>query len=344
MSAPRLGQVDTCAVCLCTFNGTLHLDEQIGSLFHQSRSIDQILINDDCSEDSTLQLANSYAAQRNNVIVHRNDMRLGYAQNFGAALSQLHADVIFLSDQDDYWLPTKIERVCEVFEQLKDVDLVIHDLEYCDAQLHRTGITKLSRLNAVGDPMQSYVVGMATAVRRSFLELCLPIPDVPGLSHDRWLHDCARVLGRKKILPEVLALYRRHGGNATADNPINSAASTTRWRLRWQLLKRRLLPSASEALPQHFPLLDWLEQHRHTFVERGYLGEATVAALIAEHASRKEAILRRAALTRLPRWRRWFAVLRLYAQGGYRHHFTWRSAVGDALRGAGARTHAASSQ
>ncbi len=316
---------------MATFNGAQYVLEQLKSFNAQTRLPDELIVFDDNSGDGTASLLRSFESQAKfPVRTIINDNNIGYAKNFSAALIACKGDVVFLSDQDDVWLPNKIERVLKVFEQNTEAELVIHDLEFCDKDLTPIGQTKLERMALGHNVVRDYVVGMATAIRGEFLRLCLPIPETPGLAHDRWLHDCALAIDGKIVLDEVLALYRRHGCNATAGAILNSPMAPNWWSYYWAKLKE---PSLLKMLPEipPSPLLVWISVQGDVLQKRGYLDDEALEKIIA-HENRKAEIMRaRARLLKRPRFLRVAGVARLLFSGAYAEFFSLKSALKDLI-------------
>ncbi|HOF62870.1 MAG TPA: glycosyltransferase [Dermatophilaceae bacterium] len=99
----------TISVCLATYNGQRYLDEQLRSILDQLGPDDEVIISDDASTDDTLSVARA-ARDRRVRILDLTD-RVGYSKNFERAVSAATGEIIFLSDQDDVWLPGKVERM-----------------------------------------------------------------------------------------------------------------------------------------------------------------------------------------------------------------------------------------
>lgn len=228
------------SVAMATYNGAKYVKQQLLSISNQSCPPNEIIVSDDGSSDGTLEIVREFAKLVPfPVKILSNAENVGFAQNFGIALSKCSGDIVFLSDQDDVWLPNKIEVVLSRFASRPRIELLIHDLEFCKEDLISIGQTKIQRVRITTNVEKNYVAGMATAIRGGFLKHCLPIPNLPGLSHDRWLHACAYVLGRKQVMPEVLALYRRHSSSVTITNSRNTATKFTRWAVRILSLARK---------------------------------------------------------------------------------------------------------
>lgn len=201
------------SIAMATYNGALHLDEQLDSFTRQTRLPDELVICDDQSTDETIGLLNRFQKTAPfQVRIWKNEERLGYTKNFERALGLCSGDLLFLSDQDDIWLPSKIEIVCTAFENGNFV--VISDCRLYHACIQEER-SLLDQISSVGLSDAHHVLGCCTALRRSFLEFLRPHPG-QYFSHDEWIHEVAGALGVRKVLPECLQLYRRHDRNTTS--------------------------------------------------------------------------------------------------------------------------------
>ena len=201
---------------MATYNGAAFLAEQLESLARQTRLPDELVVTDDCSTDETLELLLAFARTAPfPVRVHQNHDNLGFTRNFEAALSLCTGDIIFLSDQDDVWLPEKISTVEGQFEQDPSVQVIVNDALLVDAHLHSSGNTQRQNILRAGQSLKSFFTGCCSAHRRSWHELALPIPlEIPA--HDFWINCLAIELGCARQITEVLQLFRRHDSNSSA--------------------------------------------------------------------------------------------------------------------------------
>lgn len=104
------------AIALATWNGERFLSEQLESYLKQTRLPDELVVSDDCSKDGTLDVLNEFARTAPfEVRILKNSERAGFAANFGRAIGACRADIILLSDQDDIWLPSHVERLVNPF-------------------------------------------------------------------------------------------------------------------------------------------------------------------------------------------------------------------------------------
>lgn len=238
-----------CSVAIATYNGEAYLRQQLDSLLAQSRQPDEVIISDDRSTDNTLQIARDFQRQVPfNVVIHQNEEQKGFILNFGNALSLTTGDLVFLCDQDDVWLEKKLETMEKYAQEYPDYSLFMNDALLTDGDLNRTTFTLQQQIQNLGRPMQQFITGCCTAIRRSHLERILPIPfDYP--SHDGWIVNLADALEEKMVVSEVLQLYRRHGSNTS-----NSTHGQLKKMNRWMTIKtmfQRILTDGERKSLQH---------------------------------------------------------------------------------------------
>lgn len=216
------------SIALAAFNGEKHIMEQLESFSAQTVLPDELIICDDGSTDKTIDLVSHFATTaRFKVTLIENEKTLGHVQNFSKALSLCTGDVVFLSDQDDMWFPSKIETIKRVFHQNPNFWVVIHDGELTDGNLLPSGQTKMSQIRRGYGAAEMASTGALTAVQRSFLKYALPIPaDI--MAHDSWLHNLASLLqSRRFVLEQTLQYVRRHDKN-TSSWIVNSTSKLSR--------------------------------------------------------------------------------------------------------------------
>jgi len=216
----------TISVALCTYNGQPYLSQQLASYLTQTRLPDQLVICDDASTDNTAQLLEAFARTVPfEVELHRNTTTLGLVKNFEQAIRYCNKEIIFYSDQDDIWLPTKLERMEAAIEEGPGLGAVFCDAEVVDSNLQPRGYTLwqaigfsphlqervLKGQNADIFMNHSYVGGMSLAFRSRYKPVLLPF--VEGFIHDWWTALIIALIDGISIIPEVLVKYRQHSHN-----------------------------------------------------------------------------------------------------------------------------------
>jgi rhamnosyltransferase len=248
-------------VLLATYNGAEFLLDQIQSIQGQTISNWTLLVRDDGSEDNTRDVLEKLAAKDTRIrCIHDTRGCLGAARNFGELMRIAWvegADIIFFSDQDDVWLPTKMMKQIDALDEMEDSYgretpiLVYSDLEVVDRWLqpiHHSfmryqGLTHEAQSSLRVLVTQNFVTGCATVINRPLLELAVPFPPYI-LVHDWWLALCAAACGEIGYQKASLILYRQHKSNQigaqqswSSINPWFSA-TRRRWKAEgWPLFK-----------------------------------------------------------------------------------------------------------
>lgn len=225
------------SVCVATYNGARHVLVQLQSILPQLSGDDELIVSDDGSTDATREVVRGIGDAR---IVQTEGPRAGVVRNFEHALRQARGDVIFLCDQDDIWLPQKVERVMQA---LDEADLVVTDCRVVDDALNELhpSFFRLngSRPGLLRNLAKNGYLGCCMAMRRTVLEAALPFPEGIAM-HDWWIGLVAERTGRVRFLDEPLSLYRRHGNNVSPAATRSAVPLVTR--LHWRLdMARHLL-------------------------------------------------------------------------------------------------------
>jgi len=114
------------SVVMATYNGERYLREQMDSILAQDYPLFEIIVQDDCSTDSTWDILKDYERQHPTLFkLFRNKQNLGFNENFRTAFLRAEGDFIAISDQDDIWLPTKIGKQVRA---IGERDLCLTDL------------------------------------------------------------------------------------------------------------------------------------------------------------------------------------------------------------------------
>ena len=95
------------SVCIATFNGEKFIKLQLDSILSQLEKDDEIVIIDDASTDNTIEIINSFNDSR--IKTYKNIINIGFVKSFEKALLISKGQIIFFSDQDDYWLDNRVK-------------------------------------------------------------------------------------------------------------------------------------------------------------------------------------------------------------------------------------------
>lgn len=219
-------------ILMATYNGEKYLKEQIDSILNQTYSNTRLIISDDCSTDRTRDLLKEYEKNNDRIKVYYQEKNLGYVKNFEFLLKKVENEIYMLSDQDDVWLPTKIEHT---YKRLKETnaDLVFTDLEIVDENLNTlypsfNDYMKLTRKikKCKNDYRLQYlyncVTGCTLMSKKSFIETIIPIPKgYKYVIHDTWIACVVANKGKVEYLDEKTIKYRQHGRNQVGTDKIS---------------------------------------------------------------------------------------------------------------------------
>ena len=132
------------SVLVVTYNGETYIREQIDSILKNIGLGDELVVSDDGSLDTTREILKSYQEQDARIRVMEGPGE-GVIANVEAGLRACRGDYIFLADQDDVWMPDKVEKVMEVFRRKKAM-VVVHDARVTDAACKETLMVRLKIL------------------------------------------------------------------------------------------------------------------------------------------------------------------------------------------------------
>ncbi len=216
-------------VCIATYNGERFIQEQLASILQQLSAGDEVIVSDDGSTDNTLDVVRSFGDSRIKIILHEKrkaKFTIDYATaNFENALRHADGDVIFLSDQDDVWMPTKVSTMLAA---LKDNDIVMSDCTVVDSKMNVLHKSYYSTQRAFSNSLTDNIIkpaflGSCMAFRRNIIERALPFPPY-GVGHDLWLGLIGLRYYKFKFISQPLMYYRRHDQTVT-DGGKNNATS-----------------------------------------------------------------------------------------------------------------------
>ncbi|MCZ8196451.1 MAG: glycosyltransferase family 2 protein [Flavobacterium sp.] len=214
------------SVALCTYNGEKFLKEQIDSILNQTISVDEIIICDDCSSDSTIIILNEYNQKHPNLFkIYINEFNLRSTKNFEKAISLATGDYIFLSDQDDVWRKDKVEKTLEIFSKNPIVEGVFSNANLIDDNSNpiyneislwesfcffHESIKEPSDLRRSLIHIGNFLTGATLCIKKEVKDFSIPFLTSDNFIHDEWL---AYILTERNTLmfsTEKLISYRLH--------------------------------------------------------------------------------------------------------------------------------------
>jgi hypothetical protein len=222
---------DSLDILMATYNGDRFLAPQLDSILAQTRPGLRLLIRDDGSTDATCSILAGYAARHPEIVLLepegvRPPAPLGPRGSFGVLLEQARAEYVMFADQDDVWLPGRIDLFLGRMKEAETrwgpgVPVLVHsDLSVVDESLalRSRSFWAYQRLDPLRGKVlnrllvQNVVTGCASMFNRSLAALASPIP-AEAMMHDWWIALVAAALGRIETIAEPTVLYRQHAAN-----------------------------------------------------------------------------------------------------------------------------------
>jgi glycosyltransferase involved in cell wall biosynthesis len=225
---------------MCTFNGEAFLEEQLDSIQNQDYKNWTLFVNDDGSKDKTLNILKAYQKKWGvkKLIIRRGPQK-GFCQNFLQIIndSKIKADLYFLCDQDDLWMPHKLSHA---IQKLSKLDASIPNL-YCARTTYVSSDAKRilghsdlfirppSFKNAL---VQSIAGGNTMAFNQTLKNIVSQYKGADVVSHDWWLYIVNELSsGRTFYDDESTIFYRQHKGSLIGNNTTMLAKMKRLWLL-----------------------------------------------------------------------------------------------------------------
>lgn len=325
------------SIAMATFNGAKYLIEQLNSFKHQTRLPEELVICDDCSTDATIQILEDFSRDVNfTVKIYRNSEQLGFIKNFSKAISLCSGDLIFLSDQDDFWFPQKIQRIEHEFLLHPTVSVVVNDAELSDEYLNPRGLTVAGQLMSSGQTTDSLELGCCIAFKALLVPIILPVPEF-HIGHDTWINRLGIDFKTRSVVLDVLQYYRRHDSNVTVG--MDNVMMKTRRIGRWEGIKRRYSKGEIRVNPVHACdkrmtlLRDYKERiAADTMYFKNHLepiGFRILSSVLNDMDAEINANEKRKCILKKNKLVRLFRVPHFYIIGGYKYFQGWKSFLKD---------------
>jgi len=232
-------------ILLATYNGEKYLNQQIDSIISQTCQGWQLLIRDDISTDNTINIIKNYTSKYPGKIrlIEDGKGHLGLVKNFATLLESAQSEYIMFCDQDDIWLPNKIELSEKVMRAIEkeypELPIMVHtDLQVVDENLNLID-GSMWHLNAINPRtaddfskliVRNAVTGCAMMINSKAKDVSLPIPAEADI-HDWWIAMKTARTGKIIEIPIAAILYRQHSANVIGANVKKNASLKTQNRL-----------------------------------------------------------------------------------------------------------------
>jgi len=196
------------SICIASYNGEKYIKEQITSILLQLSKEDELIISDDSSSDTTIQIIESINDSR--IVLLKDQTFHSHVYNFENALKHAKGEYLFLSDQDDIWMPHKLETMLRLLE---NCDLVLSDAVMVDKRMQLINESFFSFHHSskgiLKNLYKNSYLGCCMGFNRHILNIALPFPKDINM-HDWWIGLIGEIYGEICFSDEKLVKYRRH--------------------------------------------------------------------------------------------------------------------------------------
>jgi glycosyltransferase involved in cell wall biosynthesis len=218
------------SIAMAAYNGERFIRDQLESLAGQTRLPDELVVSDDCSTDSTIDIVRRFA-ETSPFPVHLlcSESNVGCTRNYERAIGSTVGDIIFLCDCDDVWYPDKLATMEKVFEEFPDAGVALCDADLVDKELKPIGrrlwqarrfsvSRRVQRKLAEGGTFRRVPwLSVALAFRAKFKPMLLPLPETTMAASRMGAQDflIVNIIARSgaggiALVPEPLLAYRQH--------------------------------------------------------------------------------------------------------------------------------------
>ncbi len=238
-------------ILLSTYNGEQFLAEQIQSIQNQTVQDWKLLIRDDGSRDRTREIIQEFVAQDSRIhwINENESKNLGVIKSFHNLAQFEEADVYFFSDQDDVWLPQKLElSLAEARKYPAEMPLMVYmdltvvnqDLEVLSNSMIRSQ-SGHANTELVQELTENTVTGGVAMVNHALIQLWNQTEDI--LMHDWYLALLATAFGKLVYIDQPGELYRQHEHNVLGARTWSKRIKkwlrpSLLFRMYWDLIKK----------------------------------------------------------------------------------------------------------
>ena len=225
---------DTIDILLATYNGAAFLEEQLDSIVTQTRPDWRLIARDDGSTDRTPEILQAFRERHPDkvVMLEDGDGNLGLVQNFSRLMEHSTAPYAAFCDQDDVWIPEKLELSLAKMRELEreqgaetpllvftDLEVVDEDLKVINSSSWHFANLRPDRCNSLNRLLlQNVVTGCTVLMNRPLVGKAVPIPSDAHV-HDWWVALAASTFGRAAYVSRRTVRYRQHDRNLLGASP-----------------------------------------------------------------------------------------------------------------------------
>lgn len=225
----KLNNQPLVSVILPVYNAERFLRQAIESVLNQTYSNLELVIVNDCSKDSSLEIINELAKLDSRIRVESNSENLKLSKTLNRAISLSNGKYLARMDADDISDPTRIEKQVRLLEQNQDVVVLGCDILIIDEENNKIGSRKYYGIDSEIRKRIFFFSPFchpAIMIRRTAIDSAGMYDDYFNPAEDYELYFRLGVVGRFMNINEPLFFYRIVGNSMTHGNPIKMERKT----------------------------------------------------------------------------------------------------------------------
>jgi glycosyltransferase involved in cell wall biosynthesis len=214
------------SIILNVRNGAAFLREALDSVMGQTFADWELVVWDDCSTDASAQIVAEYGDERVRYFLSPEETALGEARD--AAIRQARGEWLAFIDQDDAWLPQKLEK--QMALATDGVGLiygraVLFDSQRGDLRDYDYGheFEPLPEDDIFAELFRSgcFIAMSSAMLRRSAVQETGGIPEHITIVPDYYLFVAVARQYRARAVQDVICRYRVHPGSMSASPQLS---------------------------------------------------------------------------------------------------------------------------
>jgi|GEM_PF-1926508 len=208
------------SIVIATHNGSEYISEQLHSILDQTYRDFEIIVIDDCSHDSTVEIIKEIFTERKflNYSIEVNSSNIGVTKTFEKGIGKSKGKYIAISDQDDIWLQDKLEKSLNALEKYSA------DIVHSPSLILKGSNEKPSSIiypehrnfkNLFALLMHNNARGATLFMKRDFVTKLIPFSKYD--LYDKWIYFLGILYGKVYYFDKPLHYYRIHKENYIGD-------------------------------------------------------------------------------------------------------------------------------
>jgi len=205
------------SIVIATYNGANFISNQLSSILIQKCKDIELIIVDDCSQDSTIKIIEQLLTVNNfsNYRMIKNASNCGPTKSFERGVLECRGEYIAICDQDDIWYHEKLTAYLDIAKETMSDIIYSPSLVLKNEKISRSNFpARKTYKTPFGLLLHNGARGATMMVKKDFLAKAVPFYDL----YDKWIYLIGCLYGKMTFINKPFQLYRVHDRNYNAGN------------------------------------------------------------------------------------------------------------------------------